>query len=221
MKRAIIFVGRVENAFWEQWVPFCEKHDLDVYLVSYAKTREYFQKLLGEVKNRFGNRLKKYYVDRTTVDSLEYNNWKIHTRTIQFWRLWDFYMKNICLRNYDVLVKARFDTPIPQGLVIPEKVEKNTLYVPEYKKHPFGLSYTDQIAFGDKTVMEKYCRLWEMLPSDIEGISDGEMQNLFFGELSGESLVISLIEKSKVKTKLIYFLTEDFSHITKQKPILV
>lgn len=216
MKKIILFVGRVDNAFWDLWLPFCEKHDLDIGIISYTKTRGEARDIISTIKNRFKSRLKFYYVDCTVVDRLEYNGWKIHTRTMQFWRLWDFYMKHPEIYSYDVLIKSRLDIPIPENLIMAKPIQKNTLYLPEYHNHPFGLKYTDQFAYGDRNIMEKYCKIWEEIPNDIEEISDNNMECLFFSKYSGESLVTTFIQKNKVKTKTCYYLGGDFSHVSKQ-----
>lgn len=195
--KAVIFIGRIDTAMWEYWFPFCKKHDLDVYVVTYANNKEECEKYTQTIINNFGSYLCGYHIERTVLGKLEFNGWTIHPRAIQLWRMWDYYMKHPVLASYPCLLKARLDVIPPNNWELPQ-VKNNTIYIPKYTNHMFGLLWSDQIAYGNAKVMEKYCRMWERLP--LEPPPDTNwylMDQLFFHNFSPETFVQVLLDTEK------------------------
>lgn len=190
--RAVIFVGRLDKSMWDIWVPFCHTHDLDVYVTSYANTREDAVKYARILKEKFGSRLRAYHINR--AKSIEYNGWTIHPRTVQHWRLWDFYMKHPILQTYSGLLKARLDMILPDWKL--PAVEPNTINAPRYIDHPFGLIWSDQLAYGGHDVMKKYCMMWDQLPDEPP---NEDHSQLFFTDYSPESMVRRLFDTEKFR----------------------
>jgi hypothetical protein len=191
--KAIVFVGHLNSSRWDIWIPFCEKYDLDVYIISYAESKDEANMYIKMIKKKFTFRLKAYYIDRSVVNNLEYNTWSIHPRSIQFWRLWDFYMKHPILYTYNYLLKARLDLILPEW-ELPDNIASNTIYVPKYVNHPYGLTWSDQLAYGDRDVMKKYCTIWEQLPPEPFEFT----YNIFFHEYSPESMVQTLFKQQNL-----------------------
>jgi hypothetical protein len=193
-KKAIIFVGRLDVSDWDNWVKFCQENDLDVYVISYTFSKDEAKEYINLLKLKFTHFLRKYHIERTVVDRLEYNTWSVHPRSIQFWRLWDFYTKTPQLAVYDILIKARLDLILPLNWKLPEIIPLQTIFIPRYIDHPYGLIWSDQLAIGHRETMKKYCLIWSMLPTEPP-IDDNQ---IFFAQYSPESLVATMLERENV-----------------------
>lgn len=197
--KCILFVGRIEKCHrLDLWVPFCEKNDFDVYVVSYANSIKESNDYVELLESSFGERLKKVYIDRTVVDKLEYNNWNIDKRTIQHYRMWDFFMKTPVLNSYSYVAKSRLDLIIPTTDL--HDVSENSILLPFYKNHPYGLVYSDQFAYGDVRIMKKYFTMWETIP-EYSPYKDKESMRLsFYNKYSPETMVTDFIKNNNIKT---------------------
>lgn len=60
--------------------------------------------------------------------------------------------------HYDVIVTLRIDIKFFKEFII-NKPENNTIYIPNGEDHRNGIN--DQIAYGNQSVMEKYCNIMD------------------------------------------------------------
>ena len=88
--------------------------------------------------------------------------------------------------NYDCIIRCRPDLVFNDSVVLPDKIEENTIWIPKFISHHNW--YTDQFAIGSSDVMDLYSSVYFDIPEYFQAKMDFYPEKFMFWALHKKNI---------------------------------